>query len=44
MPWLAVEKTYQFEGPEGTVSLLDLLFRTVEQFDPKLLFQLADRR
>ena len=24
MPWLAVEKTYQFEGPEGTVSLLDL--------------------
>jgi predicted dithiol-disulfide oxidoreductase (DUF899 family) len=24
MPWLAVEKTYQFEGPEGAVSLLDL--------------------
>jgi predicted dithiol-disulfide oxidoreductase (DUF899 family) len=24
MPWLAVEKTYQFEGPEGKVSLLDL--------------------
>ena len=24
MPWLAVEKTYRFEGPEGTVSLLDL--------------------
>jgi predicted dithiol-disulfide oxidoreductase (DUF899 family) len=24
MPWLAVEKTYVFDGPEGKVSLLDL--------------------
>jgi len=24
MPWMAVEKTYQFEGPHGKVSLLDL--------------------
>ena len=24
MPWTPVEKTYAFEGPEGTVSLLDL--------------------
>ena len=24
MPWLAVEKAYEFEGPEGTESLLDL--------------------
>jgi predicted dithiol-disulfide oxidoreductase (DUF899 family) len=24
MPWLAVEKPYQFDGPSGTVSLLDL--------------------
>jgi len=24
MPWLAVEKGYRFEGPTGTVSLLDL--------------------
>jgi predicted dithiol-disulfide oxidoreductase (DUF899 family) len=24
MPWLAVEKAYQFEGPEGRASLLDL--------------------
>jgi predicted dithiol-disulfide oxidoreductase (DUF899 family) len=24
MPWMAVEKTYQFEGPEGKASLLDL--------------------
>src|SRR5918911_595249 len=24
MPWLAVEKQYTFEGPEGTVSLADL--------------------
>lgn len=24
MPWTAVEKTYEFEGPDGTVSLLDL--------------------
>lgn len=24
MPWLAVEKQYQFEGPDGKVSLLDL--------------------
>ncbi|HVI82819.1 MAG TPA: DUF899 family protein, partial [Chthoniobacterales bacterium] len=24
MPWMAVEKTYQFEGPNGKVSLLDL--------------------
>ena len=24
MPWLAVEKEYQFDGPEGNVSLLDL--------------------
>lgn len=24
MPWLAVEKTYRFEGPAGPVSLLDL--------------------
>src|SRR5580704_13870684 len=24
MPWLAVEKTYAFEGPAGKVSLLDL--------------------
>src|SRR5262245_7767260 len=24
MPWLAVEKAYEFEGPDGVVSLLDL--------------------
>jgi len=24
MPWLAVEKDYEFGGPEGTASLLDL--------------------
>jgi predicted dithiol-disulfide oxidoreductase (DUF899 family) len=24
MPWMAVEKDYKFEGPDGTVSLLDL--------------------
>ena len=24
MPWMAVEKTYEFEGPKGKVSLLDL--------------------
>ena len=24
MPWMAVEKTYEFEGPQGKVSLLDL--------------------
>ena len=24
MPWMAVEKTYEFEGPEGKASLLDL--------------------
>src|SRR5262245_45788397 len=24
MPWLAVEKTYEFDGPEGKASLLDL--------------------
>jgi predicted dithiol-disulfide oxidoreductase (DUF899 family) len=24
MPWLAVEKKYEFDGPNGTVSLLDL--------------------
>src|SRR5262249_45105022 len=24
MPWLAVEKKYEFEGPNGKVSLLDL--------------------
>ncbi|QNA85282.1 DUF899 domain-containing protein [Sphingomonas sp. So64.6b] len=24
MPWVAVDKSYAFEGPEGTVSLLDL--------------------
>ena len=24
MPWMAVEKAYAFEGPTGTVSLLDL--------------------
>ena len=24
MPWMAVEKAYQFEGPKGNVSLLDL--------------------
>ena len=24
MPWMAVEKTYAFEGPRGTASLLDL--------------------
>ena len=24
MPWMAVEKAYEFEGPNGTVSLLDL--------------------
>ena len=24
MPWMAVEKNYQFEGPRGKVSLLDL--------------------
>src|ERR687896_1977035 len=24
MPWLAVEKEYEFDGPEGRLSLLDL--------------------
>ena len=24
MPWMAVEKKYEFEGPEGKVNLLDL--------------------
>ena len=24
MPWLAVEKEYEFDGPEGKASLLDL--------------------
>ena len=24
MPWMAVEKKYEFEGPEGKASLLDL--------------------
>ena len=24
MPWLAVEKKYEFDGPEGMASLLDL--------------------
>ena len=24
MPWMAVEKEYRFEGPDGPVSLLDL--------------------
>src|SRR6476659_9338370 len=24
MPWLAVEKEYEFDGPQGRVSLLDL--------------------
>ena len=24
MPWMAVEKKYEFDGPKGTVSLLDL--------------------
>lgn len=24
MPWLAVDKSYEFEGPEGTATLLDL--------------------
>jgi Bacterial protein of unknown function (DUF899) len=24
MPWMAVEKTYEFDGPNGKVSLLDL--------------------
>jgi len=24
MPWLAVDKPHEFDGPEGTVSLLDL--------------------
>ena len=24
MPWMAVDKAYQFEGPQGKVSLLDL--------------------
>ena len=24
MPWIAVEKAYAFDGPTGTVSLLDL--------------------
>src|SRR6266849_1528930 len=24
MPWLAVEKQYEFDGPEGQASLLDL--------------------
>jgi len=24
MPWMAVEKAYEFEGPQGKLSLLDL--------------------
>lgn len=27
MPWMAVEKAYEFEGPEGKLSLLDLFDR-----------------
>ena len=27
MPWMAVEKDYRFEGPDGQASLLDLFER-----------------
>ena len=30
MPWMAVEKAYQFEGPQGKVSLLEL-FESLRQ-------------
>jgi len=38
MPWMAVEKTYAFEGPGGKASLIDL-FHGRRQFDrlPRLL-------
>ena len=26
MPWMAVEKAYEFDGPKGKVSLLDLFW------------------
>ena len=37
MPWLAVEKTYEFHGPAGKASLLDL-FDVVDEYlkeDPR---------
>ena len=37
MPWLAVDKRYQFDGPEGRVSLLDL-FRGRRQRTAKAAF------
>ena len=31
MPWLPVDKHYEFDGPEGRVSLLDLFDKTERQ-------------
>ena len=31
MPWMAVEKTYEFDGPTGKVTLLDLFEELVPQ-------------
>src|ERR1700735_3941322 len=36
MPWMAVEKKYQFEGPKGKASLLDLF-----EGRPQLIFYRA---
>src|SRR6201996_2487709 len=36
MPWMAVEKKYEFEGPKGRVSLLDLF-----EGRPQLIFYRA---
>ena len=36
MPWMAVEKKYEFDGPKGKVSLLDLF-----EGRPQLIFYRA---
>ena len=42
MPWLAVEKKYEFDGPKGKVSLLDL-FEGRKSIAISVVLQPADR-
>jgi len=44
MPWLAVEKHYEFDSPHGKVSLLDLFPSPRPRHHPRLRFARAAAR
>ena len=44
MPWMAVEKDYRFEGPDGPASLLDLFEGRTHRLslEPQVMSEAAD--